>query len=71
MENVDLRRREMFESISEQQARKEILISIKEYADKFHGQKKTFQQDRIYHMPLAFMTVRRWLIWSTVHWISG
>ena len=43
MENVDLRRREMFENISEQQARKEILISIKEYADKFHRQKKTFQ----------------------------
>lgn len=33
----------MFENISEQQARKEILISIKEYADKFHRQKKTFQ----------------------------
>ena len=43
MENVDLRRREMFENISEQQARKEILISIKVYADKFHRQKKTFQ----------------------------
>ena len=43
MENVDLRRREMIENISEQQARKEILISIKEYADKFHRQKKTFQ----------------------------
>ena len=38
----------MFENMTEEQAKKQILESVKEYCDLFHNQKKEFKEgDRI------------------------
>lgn len=44
MENLGIGDKDMFENKTEQQAKEEILTLVKEYADKFHNQKKAFKE---------------------------
>lgn len=50
----------MFENKNEKQAKEEILGLVKEYAERFHNQKRILRRDREFHMRPACMTVRRW-----------
>lgn len=53
----------MFEGKTEQQAKEEILESVKLYTEKYHNQKKRgggYRKDNVFHMRLVYMTVQKW-----------
>ncbi len=51
----------MFEGKTEQQAKEEILESVKVYTEKYHNQKGGgSRKDNVFHMRLVYMTVQKW-----------